>query len=70
MACFDHIHTDIKEVWSHWSTKIISVLMVFPEAYNELSGFGWWANMPSNVAHVMSGIATLGFLAKFYKQNL
>lgn len=69
MAWLDRIETDIKAVWYQWSTKVIALLVAFPEAYNGLSGLGWWSSMPSTVAHVMSGIATAGFLAKFYRQK-
>ena len=69
MAWLDRIETDIKAVWYQWSTKVMASLMVFPEAYNVLSSFGWYQSMPSVVAHVMSGLATAGFLAKFYKQK-
>jgi|GEM_PF-6638919 len=69
MAFLERINTNIAGVWEHWSSKILAVLMGFPEAYNGLSGLGWWQSIPANVAHVMSGIATVGFLAKFYRQK-
>lgn len=65
----DRINMNVKTIWSHWSSKVLAVLMAFPEAYNGLSGLGWWASIPTNVSHVMSGIATVGFLAKFYRQK-
>lgn len=70
MAWLDRVETNIKVVWAHWSSKVLSILVLFPEAYNGLSDLGWWSAMPSNVAHIMSFLATIGFLAKFYKQNL
>lgn len=69
MAWLDRIETDIRAVWYQWSTKVMAALMVFPEAYNGLSSLGWFQSMPILVAHVMSGLATAGFLAKFYKQK-
>lgn len=65
----ERIETNVKDVWYHWSSKVLAALVAFPEAYNGLSSLGWWASIPSNVAHVMSGLATAGFLAKFYKQK-
>ncbi len=69
MAWIDRIETDVRAVWYQWSTKVMAVLVLFPEAYNGLSGLGWWSSMPTAVTHAMSGIATAGFLAKFYKQK-
>lgn len=65
----ERIETNFHEVWYHYSAKVLAALVAFPEAYNGLSSFGWWTSIPSTVAHVMSGLATAGFLAKFYKQK-
>jgi hypothetical protein len=69
MSLLDKIEGDISGVWHHWSSKILAALMVFPEAYNGLSSLGWFQSMPTAVAHAMSGLATMGFLAKFYRQQ-
>jgi len=69
MAWLDRIETNIKAVWYQWSTKLLAALIVFPDAYNMLSSLGWFQAIQGPAVRIMQGVATAGFLAKFYRQR-
>lgn len=65
----ERIDTNLRDIWHHWSTKILAFLVAFPEGYNLVAMTGWYQNIPQAFAHVMSSVAAMGLLAKGYKQN-
>lgn len=65
----DKINTDVKAIWSQWSTWVLTAVLFFGDIYNEAAGLIGYADIPAPAKHAMYGLGLAGLAAKHWKQT-
>lgn len=69
MSLRDRIETDLRKVWTQWSTWVLSFLFFFGDIYNEIVSLVGYTEIPAGAKHALYGISVAGIAAKHWKQK-